>query len=62
MNERMYLTNSSSRVIHIYNGKSVTKFYYERSGSICICGYITQKCYPDADINKLIEVVYIPFM
>ena len=31
----MYLTNRDRRVIHIqYNGKSVTKVYYDRPGTI----------------------------
>ena len=32
--KRMYLTNRNRRVIHTYNGKSVTKLYYDRPGSI----------------------------
>ena len=31
----MYLTNRNRRVIHIYNGKSVTKVDFDRPGSIC---------------------------
>ena len=30
MNEIMYLTNRNRGVIHIYNGKSVTKVYSDR--------------------------------
>ena len=30
----MYLTNRNMRFIHIYNGKSVTKVYYDRPGFI----------------------------
>ena len=33
MNEmNMHLTNRNGRVIHVYNGKSVTKVYYNRPG------------------------------
>ena len=31
-----YLTNRNRRFIHIYNGKSVTKVYYDRPGSIYV--------------------------
>ena len=34
MNKIMDLTNRNGRVIHVYNGKSVTKVYYDRPGSI----------------------------
>ena len=35
----MCLTNRNRRVIHIYNGKSETKVYYDRPGTIRILGH-----------------------
>ena len=45
----MYLTNRNRRVMYIYNGKSVTKVYYDRPRSIPFEVY---------EVDKFVTIIF----
>ena len=49
MNEIMDLTNRNKRVVHVYNGKSVTKAYYDRPEPIPVIYHM--------DTNSSIDMI-----